>query len=409
MKVRDLLNYLIEYEKEGFSLDDKVMVRMFMTHGKAGIRGDFIDFKDCAPGPDSNILRILINQDEGDYWEWEEEKKEKKPLSPEAEKVLKLLHTAAGKVNPISITYSENRTENAFGVLGSADIPYRLGIEKDHGLAHSEEVGVNTGSRQWQRDFSVRSGVSVTRQINTSFNFARNRVWGVDGNQVRTETQTRDFLPQGVMGNEGMPVPGWNVRLTGVEKLPLVKKIARSASLEHGFSGKETRAWQNHDLQTSKYTSSFSPLVGLSMSSKKGMTLSSRYAIVKTVDNRFGGINSTRVKTDNTWTASTNYAHRGGFNLPLPFFRDFKFQNTINFTLTFDYSQSTTEERNDVQYDLSITDRRNSWKLSPRISYTFGKNVTGGIWYEYRESHSKIVGRKVDRDFGFDVNVPIRG
>jgi hypothetical protein len=78
MKVRDLLNYLIEYEKEGFSLDDKVMVRMFMTHGKAGIRGDFIDFKDCAPGPDSNILRILINQDEGDYWEWEEEKKEKK-------------------------------------------------------------------------------------------------------------------------------------------------------------------------------------------------------------------------------------------------------------------------------------------------------------------------------------------
>ena len=270
-------------------------------------------------------------------------------------------------------------------------------------------MGVNTGSRQWQRDFSVRSGVALTRQINTSFNFARNKMWGVDGNQVRTETQTRDFFPKGVMGNEGVPIPGWNLRLTGIEKLPLIKNIARSASIEHGFSGKETRSWQNHDLQTSKYTSSFSPLMGLSMSSKKGMTLSSRYAVVKTMDNRFGGINSTRVRTDNTWTASTNYAHRGGFNLPLPFFRDFKFQNTINLTLTFDYSQSTTEERNDVQYDLSVTDRRNSWKVSPRISYTFGKNVTGGIWYEYRESHSKIVGRKVDRDFGFDVNVPIRG
>ena len=88
---------------------------------------------------------------------------------------------------------------------------------------------------------------------------------------------------------------------------------------------------------------------------------------------------------------------------------DFNFQNTVNFTLTFDFSQSTTKERNDLKYDLSTTDKRESWKISPRISYTFGKNVTGGIWYEYRESHSKIVGRKVDRDFGFDVNVPIRG
>ncbi len=366
-------------------------------------------YKPAAPAGRRGTTRRRRGRGRTEATQQEEGKKEKKPLNPEVEKLLKLIHAGASKVSPISITFSENRTENAFGVLGSADIPYRFGIEKEHGLSYSEEVGVNTGSRQWQRDFSVRSGIALTRQINTSFNFARNKVWGLDGNQVRTETQTRDFFPQGVMGNDGFPIPGWNLRLTGIEKLPLIKNFARSASIEHGFSGKETRSWQNYDLQTSKYTSSFSPLVGLSMSSKKGMTLSSRYAVVKTADNRFGGINSTRVRTDNTLTASTNYAHRGGFNLPLPFFRDFKFQNTINLTLTFDYSQSTTEERNDVQYDLSVTDRRDSWKLSPRISYTFGKNVTGGIWYEYRESHSKIVGRKVDRDFGFDVNVPIRG
>ena len=338
-----------------------------------------------------------------------EEKKEKKPLNPQIEKVLKLLHTGASKINPINVTYGQNRSENAFGVLGAAKIPYRLGLDTEHGLDYSEEVGVNTGSTQWQRDISVRSGLALTRQITTSFNFAKNKAWSIDGNQVKTTTQTRDFLPMGIMGNEGMPLAGWSVRWTGVEKWPLINKVARSASLEHAFSGKETRAWQNSDLQTSKYTSSYAPLVGLSMSSKKGMTISSRYAVVTSVDNRFGGINSTRVKADNTWTASANYAHRGGLNIPLPFFRDFNFQNTVNFTLTFDFSQSTTKERNDLKYDLSTTDRRESWKISPRISYTFGKNVTGGIWYEYRESHSKIVGRKVDRDFGFDVNVPIRG
>ena len=330
-------------------------------------------------------------------------------MNPQIEKVLKLLHTGASKINPINVTYGQNRSENAFGVLGAATIPYRLGLDTEHGLDYSEEVGVNTGSRQRQRDISVRSGLALTRQITTSFNFAKNKAWSIDGNQVKTTTQTRDFLPMGVMGNEGMPLAGWSVRWTGVEKWPLINKVARSASLEHAFTGKETRAWQNSDLQTSKYTSSYAPLVGLSMSSKRGMTISSRYAVVTSVDNRFGGINSTRVKADNTWTASTNYAHRGGLNIPLPFFRDFNFQNTVNFTLTFDFSQSTTKERNDLKYDLSTTDRRESWKISPRISYTFGKNVTGGIWYEYRESHSKIVGRKVDRDFGFDVNVPIRG
>ena len=45
----------------------------------------------------------------------------------------------------------------------------------------------------------------------------------------------------GIMGNEGMPLAGWNVRWTGVEKWPLINKVARSASLEHAFSGKRDK------------------------------------------------------------------------------------------------------------------------------------------------------------------------
>ena len=40
MKVKDLLNYLIEYEKEGFSLNDEIKVRMFKSNG-----ADYADFK----------------------------------------------------------------------------------------------------------------------------------------------------------------------------------------------------------------------------------------------------------------------------------------------------------------------------------------------------------------------------
>jgi len=35
--------------------------------------------------------------------------------------------------------------------------------------------------------------------------------------------------------------------------------------------------------------------------------------------------------------------------------------------------------------------------------------VTGGLIYEYRVSDSKTTGRKLDRDFGFDINIAISG
>jgi len=332
-----------------------------------------------------------------------------KTINPRTKKLFDFFHSTATRINPISLTYGNNKTENSFGSLGSPSLPYRLGFNNQHNLDYSDEVGVNTGSKQSQKDYSIRSGIALTRVINSSFGFSRNKSTNIDGSQVKTETETSDFIPMGIMGDEGIAFPGWSFRLGGVEKWPFIKKIARTATIEHVFNGKQTKSWKNDDLQTSKYTSSFSPLAGISFATKGGITISSRYAIVSSVDNRYGGINSTRFKKDNTLTASSNYAYRGGINIPLPFFRDFTFNNAINFTLTFDYSNSVTKERNDIQYDLSTTDIRKSWKVSPRISYTFGKNITGGIWYEYRESMSKIIGRKVDRDFGFDVNVPIQG
>ena len=49
---------------------------MFMHHGKAGKRGDYVDYKDCEPsciGDDE--IHLIINEDEGVYWQWDEDKK----------------------------------------------------------------------------------------------------------------------------------------------------------------------------------------------------------------------------------------------------------------------------------------------------------------------------------------------
>ena len=68
MKVKDLLNYLIEYEKEGFSLNDEIKVRMFKSDSDD--HADFKKFELSYLGGDYPV-HILIQEDEADHWEWE--------------------------------------------------------------------------------------------------------------------------------------------------------------------------------------------------------------------------------------------------------------------------------------------------------------------------------------------------
>ena len=78
------------------------------------------------------------------------------------------------KFSPINISYNENFNKTGLGVLGETPFAYRLGFERNHGLEHSSQVGSNTGNFDRKRDFSIRSGVRLTRMINVAFNYAQN-------------------------------------------------------------------------------------------------------------------------------------------------------------------------------------------------------------------------------------------
>ena len=73
-----------------------------------------------------------------------------------------------------------------------------------------------------------------------------NKSTNIDGSQIKTETETSDFIPIGIMGDEGFAFPGWSFRFGGVEKFPFIKKIARTATIEHVFNGKQTKGAQRH-------------------------------------------------------------------------------------------------------------------------------------------------------------------
>tara|TARA_B100000315_G_scaffold249608_1_gene281092 strand:- start:10472 stop:16594 length:6123 start_codon:yes stop_codon:yes gene_type:complete len=337
----------------------------------------------------------------------QEEKKEVKnnPL----EGVFKFVHTMVSKIKPVNLTYSRRTSEDLRGVLGSADIPYRLGLSEDLGLKISDEVGTNIGSQNFERSFSAGSGLNLTSRISTQLDFMETYQTSVSGNNVTTESRTRDFLPIGDDGTSGYPFFRWNFKLSGVEKWPLIKIIAQSASLDHAFSGKQTESKQDDVLQQSVYQISLSPVLGISMTMKKGISFTGRYAFDRKINNKHSGINSTEINQNETWTASMSYNHRGGLTIPIFFFRDFNLDNTVNLTLNFDYSVTETRERNIAGGEFSMTQSSKAWSISPRMTYTFTRRVSGSIWYQYKENESIHVGQNIFRDFGFDVNISIQG
>ena len=44
-----------------------------------------------------------------------------------------------------------------------------------------------------------------------------------------------------------------------------------------------------------------------------------------------------------------------------------------------------------------------------RVTYSLTDDVSGSLFYEYRENDTRLTGRRIDRDFGVNLNVAIRG
>ncbi len=339
---------------------------------------------------------------------------------------MNVVHGLFKKINPISISYTETLNRTANQIIGDVPSGYKFGWLPDHGLEHSDEVGSNLGSWDHKRDGSIRSGIKLTRNISFSTNFNQNLSTTRSSTNLQQLSMTRDYIAYGELLNEGLPFPGWSVRLTGLERWPLINRIAKSASMEHSFSGKETRSWQFEDgspsqmsffgfgsyaeenkenERSSRINQNFSPLIGFNVTLEKNISMTFRNNRSKSLNESPTGLT---IQNDNSFTSTGTYTHRGGMNIPVPFYGTLNLNNSISFTLNFDLNESR-EERSGDKINLEVGSFSKSWKGGLRMSYQFSTKVSGGLRYEYRESDTRTTGRKIDRDFGFDVNLAISG
>jgi len=354
------------------------------------------------------------------------QKEEKPTKERKGNKPLTFIHGLFNKINPISISYNETLNRSANKVLGEVPTGYKFGWLPDHGLEHAENTGTNLGNWDHKINGTLRSGFKLTKKITINMNFGQSLGTLKSGSGVETRTMTRDYVAYGERLENGIPFSGWSFRVSGLEKLPIIKWVAKSASMDHQYSGKETRSWQFEGVspsnmnffkfgsfaddykeyeRNSKIQTGFSPLIGLNMTMKKGISMNIRHNRDKSLEEQPSGLT---IRQNWSITSSTTYSHRGGLRIPIPYYGDLNLNNTVNFTLNLDMNDSKEFKSGD-KINLEEGAFSSSWKAGLRVTYQFSTKVSGSVIYEYRENENKTTGKKIDRDFGFDVNMSISG
>ena len=335
-------------------------------------------------------------------------KDEKKKLleieNPMVKGALKQIHTVLSKVNPIAFSYGYGRTAAEPAVIGQPDLDYRLALVTTTGLPIDSTInGFATLSRN--TNMSWRTGFHIGRSVNISL--SHNRKWtSSQGANATTESRTIDFLMLSDGKEVGLPFVNWSLRWSNLEKLPLLKKVPWRLSLDHSYSGSKSSNKQGDRVSNDTYARQFQPLLGLTINFSNGISTNLRYGQGQNLSRTEAG--DSKGITRNV-TASASYQHRGGLKVPLPFLRDLNLQNTINFSLDFDLSNSQDEQRKGEAAKFSVNRESRRWGIKPYITYTFSNKVTGSFRTGYSETYNDIAGRRIDREFGFDVNIAIRG
>jgi len=314
------------------------------------------------------------------------------------------------KIQTINVSFSTNNSLNNRYLIGMPDLMYRLGLSDDPGLPldTTHMIATNLKSTTQSLDGSIRSGLSLFSNVNIPLTYSQNMSTSQSQSTI-SRTLTRDYLPLGTKGKDGFPFPGWSLTWSQLEKYSLFTKIFKKLSLDHGFSGKEMITSQNGKEISSSYKMYFQPLIGLSMQFVNDISASARVTGGQTINNTSSGKGGTTKIDDAAISATINWQKKGGLTIPLPFLKDKRLENALTFSANIDYSTSQTRARNDNAKKFGITAKSRAWKTTPKINYTFSKKVTGGVFFEYGESYNKNTGQRITRNYGFDVNIAIRG
>lgn len=333
--------------------------------------------------------------------EKEEEEKEKKPFPLIT--ALSYLGKVFSQIDPISISLRKSGNANNYGIQDEPVTAYQLGFTTDPGVDISENVTQRSSAKE-DYSLSLGSGFRITSQlvIKLDYQFSKsdNRSTQVTG------TVNRSTL---LLNDKGIPFPNWSVTWRGLEKLPFIKKVARSITINHSFSGKLTETWNEtpDNITQETINKDFRPLIGLAITLNNGLTANMQFAKTLSLSEqkKYGSGRTKRESSNINVTA--NYALKGGFKIP--FLKGKKLDNAIDFSLTFTSSVNSSSQTRATDGEYTLMSETKNWSFQPRINYSFTRTVRGGMYLELGEREDLRAGKTKITGFGINATISLNG
>ncbi|UCE04391.1 MAG: cell surface protein SprA [bacterium] len=344
----------------------------------------------------------------------EEQQKKKAAINP-FKFVLGGIQFVTGRIQPINMNMTSRKNLSQYGLIPGDGMPstkYMFGLSDTTGINSVVSVGTNKGSSRLSTNISLSTGIKIMKQMDMSLKFNQ------DQNTSETTTTTGDksvswfyvFTDDKEKHKLGFPIPEWSIRWTGLEKFKFIQKFVQRVSFDHNFSGRKQESWQDisDNITRVTYTKQFRPVAGFNISLKNRISVNIRYNWSEDANFTVTGGSGGQKNTSSDLSITGSYSHSGGLRLPIPFMKNKELKNNVDVQVTFSWNKNASSQQLRDQ-DWTVTRNTESWNFEPRMTYSFSRNVRGGMNFKIGKNKNKTIGTTSIKEFGIHVNIIISG
>lgn len=216
------------------------------------------------------------------------------------------------------------------------------------------------------------------------------------------------------------PLPNWRVSWTGLENFPFLRDLFSAVALEHSYTSVLNTNYNQptgnpRQVLNVTINEQLSPLLGLSVQWKFGMSTAISYGVSRTLSLLLA--NNTLDQTTSVSLSITTSFQRQGLKIPLEFwpFNGAVLENTLD--LSFNLTLAD-EERQQITFPAGAREPRLNqgvgtmrFNFEPRIGYALSSRVNASFFWRYSRITPKASGgqifESVRQDIGFNFRIGI--
>ncbi|UCC78725.1 MAG: cell surface protein SprA [Candidatus Zixiibacteriota bacterium] len=286
-------------------------------------------------------------------------------------------------IKPIKGSYVKDKKLTRQGLIERPSWEYIFGISENPKARSKATTGPTPNQTIYSDTYKFDSGLKPGRNFDFGISYSTKTTV-----TLSTTEPTR---------STSVTFPDISVNISGLEQLPVFKKLSRTATYQLVYSKNvdENGREDTGELYKRNTSRRFSPLVGLNFTFKNNVRATIRFDRTRSKNEYLretGQSNRTEFDSNKSFKINITYSLTAPKGLKLPFLRKIKFDSQLSMSLDVEVSRS---KRESLLSGTKSTDAdRSDIKVQPRLTYQFSRSITGGIRALWNDTNDKVQQRK---------------